>query len=51
MLSPKLVTSPLRKKFRTTFKSLINDFEEDEEQTCLDEIGGGGGEEFNAIVM
>jgi hypothetical protein len=42
MLSPELVTSPPRKKSITTFESRVVD-SEDEEQTCLDEIGGGGG--------
>jgi len=49
-LSPKHVTSLPRKKFRTTFGSSINDSEEDE-QTCLDDIGNGGGEELDAIAM
>jgi hypothetical protein len=43
MLSLKLVISPIRKKSRTTFRSPINDLEEDEEQSCSDEIGGRGG--------
>jgi hypothetical protein len=43
MLSPELVTSPPRNKSITTFGSQVVDSEEDEEQTCLDEIGGGGG--------
>lgn len=48
--SPKLVTSPLRKKSRTIFGSLVNDLEEDEEQTCSNEIGGRGGEKFDATT-
>jgi hypothetical protein len=39
-----LVISPPKKKFRTTFGSQVVDSEKDEEQTYLDEIGGGGGE-------
>ncbi len=35
----------------TMFKSLVIDFKKDEEQTYLDEIGGGGGGELNAIIM
>jgi hypothetical protein len=45
-LSRKPITSPLRKKSRTTFRSPIVDLEEDGEQTCSNEIGGGGGEFF-----
>ncbi len=40
-LSRELVTSPPRKKSITTFRSQVIDLEEDEEQTCLDEMGGG----------
>jgi hypothetical protein len=36
------VTSPPRKKSRTIFGSSVNDLEEDEEQTYLDEIRGRG---------
>jgi hypothetical protein len=43
MLSLELVTSPLRKKSKTTFESLVNDSKKDEEQTYLGEIGGGRG--------
>ncbi len=50
-LSPEPVTLPLRKKSKTTFGSPINESKEDEEQTCSNEIGGGGGEELNAIAM
>jgi hypothetical protein len=50
-LSLQLVTSPPRKKSKTTFGSPINDSKEDEERTCLDEIGGRGGEKFNATTM
>jgi hypothetical protein len=42
-LSLELVISPPRKNFKTTFGSLVNDLEEDEERTYLDEIGGKGG--------
>jgi hypothetical protein len=49
-LNPKLVTSPLRKKSKTTFGSSVNDFEEVEDQTCLDEIGGRGGEELDVTI-
>jgi hypothetical protein len=51
MLSPKLVTSPLQKKSKTTFGSSVNDYEEDEEQTCLDEIGGRGGKELDVTII
>lgn len=44
-LSLKPITSPLRKKYKTTFRSHFIDLEEDEEWTCLDKMGGGGGEE------
>jgi hypothetical protein len=50
MLGPKLVTSPPRKKFITIFGSPINDSEEDEKQTCSNEIGGRGGEELDATT-
>ncbi len=49
-LSLEPITSPPRKKSKTTFGSLINDSEEDEEQTCSYEIRGGGGEELNATT-
>lgn len=42
-LSPEHATSPLKKKSKTTLGSLVNDLEEDEERTYLDEIGGKGG--------
>jgi hypothetical protein len=48
-LSPKHVTSPPKKKFRTTFRSSVVDSKENEEQTYLDEIGGRGGK-LNAIA-
>jgi hypothetical protein len=44
MLNLEPITSPLRKKFRTTFKSQVVDLEDDEDRTCLDEMGGGGKE-------
>ncbi len=50
-LSLKLVISSLKKKYRTTFRSPINDLEEDEERDCLDEIGGRGGKKFDATIM
>jgi hypothetical protein len=50
MLSLEPVTSSPRKKSRTIFESLIVDSKEDEERTYSDEIGGGGGEEFNVIA-
>jgi hypothetical protein len=40
MLNLEHVTSPLRIKSKTTFKSQVAS-EEDEEQTCLDQMGGG----------
>jgi hypothetical protein len=49
-LSPKLVTSPPRKKFKITFESPIVDSKEDEEQTCSDEIGSGGREIYATIT-
>jgi hypothetical protein len=49
-LSLEPVTSLLRNKFKTTFGSPIFNLEEDDEQTCLDDIGGGGREELNAIA-
>jgi hypothetical protein len=49
-LSPKLVTSPPRKKSRTTFGSPIIDLEKDEERTCSYEIGNRGGEELYATI-
>jgi hypothetical protein len=51
MLNFELVTSPPKKKSRTTFGSLVNDSKKDEEQTCSNEIGGKGGEELDAIAM
>jgi hypothetical protein len=51
ILNPELVTSPPRKKSITISKVQIVDSEEDEEITCLDEIGGGDGEEFYATTM
>jgi len=50
MLSYELVTSSPRKKSRFTFGSLVNDSKEDEKKTCLDDIGDGGGEKFNATT-
>jgi hypothetical protein len=50
-LSLELVTSPPRKKSRTIFGSLVNDLEEDEEQTYSNEIGSRGGEELEAIAI
>jgi len=43
MLNLEPITSPLRKSSGTTFGSLVNDLEDDEEQTCLDDIRGRGG--------
>ncbi len=43
MLKHELVTSPPRNKSMTTFGSLINDLEEDDERTYSNEIGGRGG--------
>jgi hypothetical protein len=50
-LSPELVTSLPRKKFRTFFGSQVVDLEEDEERTCLDEIEGGGGEKLKTMTI
>jgi hypothetical protein len=49
-LSPKRVTSPPRKKLKTTFKSQVVDSKEDEERTCLDKMGGGDGKKLQAIA-
>jgi hypothetical protein len=45
------VTSPPRKKSKTTSRSQFVDLKEDEEQTCSDEMGGGGGEELQAMII
>ncbi len=50
-LSHEPITSPPRKKSKTSFGSLVNDLKEDDEWTCSDEIGGGGGKELDAIAM
>ncbi len=50
MLSLEPITSPQRKKSKTTFKSLVNDLEKDEERTCSYEIRGGGGKKLNATT-
>jgi hypothetical protein len=50
MLSPKLVTSPPKKKSIINFRSQVIDLEEDEEQTCSNEMGGGGGKKFQTIT-
>jgi hypothetical protein len=50
MLSLEHITSPLKKKSKTIFGSLVNDLEEDEERTCSNETRGTGGEELDAIV-
>ncbi len=42
------ITTPPRKKSKTTFGSPVNDLEEDEEWTCLDEIGSRGGKKLEA---
>jgi hypothetical protein len=39
-----------KKKWRTTFRSLINESEEDKEWTYLDEIKGRGREELDATT-
>jgi len=49
-LSIEHVTLPPKKKSKTTFGSSLNDSKEDEERTCLDEIGGRGGQEFDATT-
>jgi hypothetical protein len=49
-LNPKPVTSPLRKKSKTIFGSSVNDSEKVEDQTCLDGIGGRGGEELDVTI-
>jgi hypothetical protein len=50
MLSLEPITSPQRKKSMTTFRSLVNDLEEDEERTCSYENRGGGGKKLNATT-
>jgi len=50
-LSPEHLTSPLRKKSKTTFISPLNDLEEGEEQTCSYEIGGRGRKELDVTTM
>lgn len=47
-LSPKHITSPPKKKFKTTFMSQVVDLEEDEEQTCSHKMGGGDGKKLQA---
>jgi hypothetical protein len=49
-LNPKPISSPPRKKYKITFKSHVIDLEEDEERTCLDGMGGGGGKELQTII-
>ncbi len=49
-LSPEPITSPLKKKSRTTFGSPVNDSENNEKWTCSDEIGGRGGEKLEATT-
>jgi hypothetical protein len=51
MLSHEPITSPLRKKSRTTFRLHVVDSEEDEDQTFSYDIKGGGGKELNAIAI
>jgi hypothetical protein len=43
------VTSPPRKKSRTTFRSHV-DLKEDEERTCSDETRGRGGKKLDATI-
>jgi hypothetical protein len=50
-LSLQPVTSPPRKKSRSTFGSPDNDLEEDEKQTCSNEIRGKGREQLEATIM
>ncbi len=40
-----------RKKSRTTIGSPVNDLEDDEEQTCWDDIKGWGGKKLDATTM
>ncbi len=49
-LNPELVTSPPRNKYRIFFRSQVVELEDDEEQTCSNEIGGGGQKEFYVIA-
>lgn len=49
-LSPKPITSPLRKKSKIIFRSQIVDSKEDEEQTYLHKMGGVDCEEFQTTV-
>jgi hypothetical protein len=50
-LSFEPITSPPKKKSKTTFKLKVVDLEKDEERTYLDEMGGGGGKELQAIAI
>ncbi len=49
-LSPEHVTSPLKKKSKTTFGSSVNDSKKDKEQTYSNEIGSKGGKKLEAIA-
>ncbi len=50
MLSLKPITSTPKKRYITTFRSYAIDLEEDEERTCLNGMGGGGGEELQTTI-
>jgi hypothetical protein len=50
-LSSEPITSPPKKKSITTFKLKVVDLQEDEEWSYLDKMGGGGGQELQAIAM
>jgi hypothetical protein len=49
-LTLQLVTSPPRNKYLTIIRLHVIDLEEDEEWTCLDEMRGGGGKEFQTTT-
>ncbi len=50
-LSFEPITSPPKKKSKTTFRLKVVDLEEDEERSYLDKMGSGGGQELQAIAM
>jgi hypothetical protein len=49
-LNPKLITSPPKKRTRSHSRVLVTQSEDDEERTCLEEIGDGAGEEENTTT-
>ncbi len=49
-LNLELVTSPPRKNFKHHFRVLIIEPKDEEENTCLEEMGGGDDEKFQATI-